>query len=147
MQEAYPEITIRGYDCELSPNIKKHLNETEYWVEATQDEVTMLYAKIAKDAKPNHNKDRVEWKEEYNGSIIPIAYYNDHKSTNNPITIELRFALIDNIKVGFYHSNGFIVHFGMMEKFLTLHSPSFKDARNNRGTAHSFHPERKSVLK
>ncbi len=121
MSMQFPSTEMVGVDVFVSDSIQEHIRKTKYWVAASDFEVTKLYQHFAKQEEKTKEHKRYHW---YNSNIvvqIQIGKYGTH-----PIVIIIRWATINGIQVGFFESNGCVVHFEMMDHFLRLVSASFR---------------------
>jgi len=103
--EAKFNITIRGEDNELPQELQQEISSTEFWVETNLYEQYILYEKFALDDymmkdDPNGSRNRVLWQPKNESRWIRIGHWKKADNEEKyPITIEIKWATIANVKV------------------------------------------------
>ncbi len=123
MSVKFPPLQMVALDVELEASTKEKVAKTQCWVEASDDECTRLWEDLAIDENTERGAEggkRVKWSD-HGIAQITIGTYGVY-----PLTIVIRWAIVDGILVGFFGSDAPVVHFLMMEHFLTLNSLSYR---------------------
>ncbi len=129
MSEEFPSIVILPLDRIDVKEFDPRIEQTQYWVEANSDAYYQLWQRFSFESDQDKFTSKIyNWKGENTIIFMSIGswYVINCPEEKHAITIDIRWAIINNIRVGFYTSSSIVSHQGMVEHFLKLHSPSYR---------------------
>ena len=109
-------------------NYEEKLNETEFFIEASDYEIMSLWDK---------HKHDVSWEEDQLGCMLQVGELGEHK----PVNISCTFTIINGKRVCFYDNCSRYSDSKMVEEFLETKYPVTYDSGSRRAmtNAMNFH--------
>jgi hypothetical protein len=141
LSEEFPPIVIIGFDRSDVQAFDPRIEQTQYWVEANGDAYHQLWERFAFQSDADELSCKIyNWKCENTTIYMSIAswYFINNPEQKYPITIDMRWAMINNVRVGFYTSYSEVSNRRMVKHFLKLHSSSYRSGMYE--TAANFNP-------
>jgi hypothetical protein len=143
MSEEFLPIVILASDRTDIQDFDSRIEQTQYWVEANNDVYHHLWERFAWISDDEKVCTKVyDWKCDNTTIYMSIGswFFINYPEQKYSITIDIRWATINNIRVGFYTSYSGISSSRMMKHFLKLHSSSYRSGLFENAT--NFNPSR-----
>ena len=124
MEVKFSPTIVVGMTPVLDPETIDLFDKTRYWVEAGDNDMQAAWQRLSLEGRQldtDKGRIRYTWIETNHIKQLQIGKYGDA-----PLTIKIRWAMVNDLMIAFYGSDAYVIDYRMMEHFLLLSSRSFR---------------------